>query len=108
MVEWVIQHVWNSLGLPTRVPGARPEEGQAGLPPGKMRPAPLVDGPLFDLHARRCPMRTHVRLALVCVPLLVLAACGSTTAANPSPTATQPAKPSPTATQPAQTPAASF
>ncbi len=56
-------------------------------------------------------MRTHVRLALVCVLSLMLAACGSTTAVNPPPTATpqtvnssstatQAANPSPTAAQP--------
>jgi hypothetical protein len=98
LVERVIQNVWKRLDLLARVPGARPEERQSGLPSGKMRPAHLAVVPLFDLHARRGSMRTQVRLALVCVPLLVLAACGNTTAASPSPTATQPT----------QTPATSF
>ncbi len=63
-------------------------------------------------------MRTQIRLVLLCVPLLLLAACGSTTATIPSPTATQPTTPSPTATQlmlpsptatqSTQTPAAGF
>lgn len=103
LVGQVIQHVWKRLGLPARVPEARLEEGQSGLPSGKMKPAYLADVPLFDLHARRCPVRTQICLVLLCVPLLVLAACGSTTAALPTPTVTRPAPPTPTATQPTPT-----
>jgi hypothetical protein len=46
-------------------------------------------------------MRTHFCLVLVCVPLLVLAACGSGGAANPLPTAT----PTPTTPTVYKTPA---
>ena len=58
-------------------------------------------------------MRIHIRLVLVCVPLLMLAACGSATAGNPSapPTsAVQPTATSTTAVQPTptKTPASSM
>ncbi|HLV99395.1 MAG TPA: hypothetical protein VKT82_12035 [Ktedonobacterales bacterium] len=43
-------------------------------------------------------MHHHVRLALMCVPLLVLAACGSTTAGSASSTPTTAAQPTPTPT----------
>ena len=66
----------------------------------------MLNHPLIGYELVKA-MRTQVCLALVCVLLLVLAACGGTTAASPSPTATPPANPSPT-TQPTKTPAANF